>query len=85
MSKTVKPDTTMHDLSFMGKILVVFGGLLVLVGLLLWFFDHIPYLGKLPGDIYIQKENFTFYFPLTTCIILSLLLSLIFYLFGKIQ
>ena len=70
-------------ISFFGKILILFGILLVILGLILSFFGKIPYLGKLPGDIYIKKENFTFYFPLATCISISIILSLIFYLISK--
>jgi len=70
-------------ISFFGKILILFGGLLVILGLIFSFFGKIPYLGKLPGDIYIKKENFTFYFPLATCILISIILSLIFYLISK--
>ncbi|MBI3586605.1 MAG: DUF2905 domain-containing protein [Ignavibacteriales bacterium] len=58
-----------------GKILVLFGVVMAGVGLLLMFFDKIPFLGKLPGDIHIKKENFEFYFPLATSILLSLIVS----------
>ncbi len=47
------------------------------------FLDKIPYLGKLPGDILIQKKNFTFYFPLATSILISIILSLIFWLWPR--
>jgi len=70
-------------MEFFGKILILFGSLLVILGLIFSFFGKIPYLGKLPGDIYIKKENFTFYFPLATCILISIILSLIFYLISK--
>jgi len=70
-------------ISFFGKILILFGILLVVLGVIFSFFGKIPYLGKLPGDIYIKKENFTFYFPLATCILISIILSLIFYLISK--
>jgi len=60
-----------------GRILIVFGLIFLGVGLLLTFFDKIPFLGKLPGDINIKRDNFSFYFPITTCIIISLLLSLV--------
>lgn len=59
------------------KILILIGLALVACGLGLYLIGKIPGAGKLPGDILIKKENFTFYFPLTTCILLSLLLSLI--------
>ncbi len=59
-----------------GLVIVAMGGLLLLSGKLTWF-------GKLPGDIIIKRENFTFYFPLATCILISIFLSLIFWLLGK--
>jgi hypothetical protein len=60
-----------------GKSLVLFGVVLALVGLVLMFSDKIPWLGKLPGDIHIKRENFELWFPITTSIIVSVLLSLI--------
>lgn len=60
-----------------GKILLIAGGIIVVVGLLLTFSNHIPFLGKLPGDIVIKKENFTFYFPLVTFLVLSIVLTVI--------
>lgn len=65
--------------SNMGLFLIIAGVLLTLIGLLIYFFDDIPFLGKLPGDIMGKKENFTFYFPLASSIIISIILSLIFY------
>jgi len=59
------------------------GLILVGVGLVITFMPRIPWLGKLPGDIYIKKEGFSFYFPVTTCILISLLLSFIFWLFRR--
>lgn len=66
-----------------GKLLVLVGLLLVAAGLFLTFGGKIPWLGRLPGDIRIDRENFSFYFPLTTCILISLLLSLLFWLFRR--
>jgi hypothetical protein len=66
-----------------GKILIIFGIILIGVGVLLAFFNKMPFLGKLPGDIYIQKKNFTFYFPLATSILISIILSLIFWLWPR--
>jgi len=60
-----------------GKTLIVLGAILVGVGLLVTFFDKIPFLGKLPGDIHIKRENFQFYFPIATSVVLSLLLTLV--------
>jgi len=66
-----------------GKLLIFFGFLLIAFGIILIFGSKIPYLGKLPGDIYIKRESLTFYFPLTTCLLLSILLSLIFYFLSR--
>jgi len=63
-----------------GKILIGFGLVIVGVGVLLMFVDKIPFIGKLPGDINIKKDNFQFYFPLTTSIIISVVLSLVMWL-----
>lgn len=59
------------------RMIILIGVILVLLGLFLLFVDRIPFIGRLPGDIYIRRKNFTFYFPIVTCIILSILLSLI--------
>jgi len=67
----------------MAKIIIVIGTVLVLIGIAMLFIQKVPFLGKLPGDILIKKENFTFYFPLTTGIIISIIVSLILYLVGK--
>ena len=66
-----------------GKMLVLLGVFMVVVGLFLWLGDKIPWVGRLPGDILIKKEKFTFYFPLVTCILISLLLTLLFSIFKK--
>ena len=70
-------------MSELGKILIVIGCLLAALGVALVFSDKIPWLGKLPGDISIKRENFSFYFPLATCILISLILSLLFSFFRK--
>lgn len=67
----------MSGLGDLGKILIFFGLVIVLAGVLLLIFGKIPFLGKLPGDIYVSRKNFTFYFPLATSLLLSLMLSLI--------
>ena len=53
------------------------GLMLMAAGALLWVLGRVPYLGRLPGDIYIRRGNASFYFPLATCIILSLVVSVI--------
>jgi uncharacterized protein HemY len=73
----------MNEFQTLGKILVVGGIVLLVVGLLLIFFGKIPYIGKLPGDITIKGKNYTIYFPLATSIIISIIISLILYLFRK--
>jgi len=65
-------------MSEVGKVLLLMGFVLLILGLLLTFFDKLPLgLGRLPGDIVIKRDNFTFYFPLGTSIILSVVLSLL--------
>jgi len=66
-----------------GRLLIILGLTLTAAGLLLTFAGKIPLIGKLPGDLRIERENFSFYFPLGTCLLLSLLLSLIFWLFRR--
>ena len=68
-----------------GKILVVFGLVIVGIGVLLMFVDRIPFLGKLPGDISIKKDNFRFYFPITTSIVISVVLSLVMWLISYLN
>ena len=64
-------------MSALGKALIVAGGVLVLLGGVLLLGERIPFLGRLPGDIRIKGERFSFYFPLATCILLSVVLTLI--------
>jgi len=65
-----------------GKILLVAGLAIAVLGLLLMFGPKIPWLGRLPGDILIKRGNTTFYFPVVTCIVLSIVISLLARLFG---
>lgn len=64
----------------LGKILILTGAAIIILGVALLFVDKIPLLGKLPGDFVMRKKNFTLYFPLGTMILLSAGLSLIFYI-----
>lgn len=75
----------MIEFSGLGKFLIILGLFLVGIGVLLSFWGEgsLKWLGRLPGDIYIKKDNFTFYFPLTTSIIISIILSLMFYFLKK--
>jgi uncharacterized membrane-anchored protein YitT (DUF2179 family) len=65
------------DLVGIGKILLIFGGVIIVVGLLLVFSQHIPFLGKLPGDIFVKKDGSSFYFPIVTCLVISIVLTII--------
>ena len=67
----------------LARVLIVFGVVLALLGGLFLLAGKIPFLGRLPGDIIIRRENWSFYFPLTTSILLSILLTLLFSLFGR--
>jgi membrane protein implicated in regulation of membrane protease activity len=71
------------DVTELGKMLMVVGGVLLVIGLLVTLGAKLPWLGRLPGDIYVQRDNFSFYFPLATCLLLSALLSLILFLFRR--
>jgi hypothetical protein len=71
-----------------GKLLIAAGAVLMFAGLLVYFRDSLPlikHLGRLPGDIHVRKENFSFYFPLATCIVLSVLLTIIFRIIGRMR
>lgn len=74
----------MRDL---GKLLLGFGALMVLLGLILLVAGNlsgkVPWLGRLPGDIHIQRGNWSFYFPLATCLVISIVLTLLFSLFRR--
>ncbi|MBP7528756.1 MAG: DUF2905 domain-containing protein [Syntrophorhabdaceae bacterium] len=67
----------------MGKTLIILGVVLVVIGLAFTYGPKIPWLGKLPGDISIKKDNFSFYFPITTSIIISIILTILFSIFRK--
>lgn len=66
----------------MAKLLIILGALLILVGLAWPWLSKLG-LGHLPGDIYIERKGYTFYFPLTSSILVSLVLSLLIWLFRK--
>jgi len=66
-----------------GKALIFFGILLVVLGFIFSAGVRIPWLGHLPGDISIRRESFSLYFPLTTCLLISLILSLVLYLLRR--
>jgi len=71
------------DMQEFGKLLVGFGGLVLLLGLALWSGYGAGWVGRLPGDIRIEREHSAFYFPIVTCIIISIVVSLILSLFRR--
>ena len=73
----------MGPFAAIGKILILLGIILIVLGGILVFLPKIPWLGKLPGDLFIKGEKFSFYFPLATSILISLLLTLLLALFRR--
>jgi hypothetical protein len=69
----------------MGKLLIIVGIILVLIGLFLTYGPKVPFLGRLPGDISIERENFRLYIPITSGIIVSIVLSLLLYLINRFR
>ena len=69
----------------MGKFLIIVGSVLILLGVLITYGHKLPFLGKLPGDILIEKGNFKIYFPIATSILLSILISLIVYVYQRLK
>jgi len=67
----------------LGKVLILFGIILVVVGVVFSLAGKVPWFGHLPGDMYIQRERYTFYFPLTTCLLISAIISLVLYFFRR--
>jgi hypothetical protein len=74
----------MPSMTDLAKTLILIGAVLIIAGIVVMFVQKLPS-GKLPGDIVIRKDNFTFYFPLATSIIISIVVSLILYLIGKFR
>jgi len=73
----------MFGFSALGKLLILLGVLILLIGVFLVIGEKLPWVGRLPGDILIKKGKFTFYFPITTSILISIILTLLFSLFRK--
>jgi hypothetical protein len=73
----------MTPLNDIGKLLVVLGGLLAVIGLLLWGGFGKGWFGRLPGDVYYSKGQFSFYFPVVTCLLLSALITLVLWFFRR--
>ena len=66
-----------------GRALIALGLLIALAGVVLLLVGRVPWIGRLPGDIHVQRGNFTFYFPLATSLLLSVVLTLVLYLLGR--
>lgn len=66
-----------------GKLLALFGGVVMLIGVALWSGFGVGWLGRLPGDIRIERGNSVFYFPIITCVIISIILTLLFSFFRR--
>ncbi|HEX9006127.1 MAG TPA: DUF2905 domain-containing protein [Bacteroidota bacterium] len=69
----------------LGKVLLLVGLVIAAVGLVLIFSDRVPWLGKLPGDITIDRGNFRVYVPITTCILLSVVISLVLWVLSQLR
>jgi hypothetical protein len=67
----------------LAKSLILMGLVIAALGAMLWLFSGVPFLGRLPGDIYVRRGNFTLYFPVVTCILISIVASLIFALMRR--
>jgi hypothetical protein len=67
----------------LGRTLIYLGVVLIVMGLIFSFAGKLPWLGHLPGDIYIRRERFTFYFPLATCLLISIIVTLVLYFFRR--
>jgi hypothetical protein len=66
-----------------GKMLIILGAVLVLIGLIITFAGNIPLLGRLPGDIHVKRDGVEFFFPIVTCIVISIIISALLYLFRR--
>jgi formate hydrogenlyase subunit 3/multisubunit Na+/H+ antiporter MnhD subunit len=66
-----------------GRTLIILGIVIIVLGVLFTFGGKIPWLGHLPGDLHLQRGRFSFYFPITTCIVISVVISLVLYLFRR--
>ncbi|MFQ5442854.1 MAG: DUF2905 domain-containing protein [Thermodesulfobacteriota bacterium] len=65
----------------LGRTLIFIGVIILVIGVVLTISPKIPFIGRLPGDIYFKKDNFTLYFPFTTSIIISIVISFLLYIF----
>ena len=73
------------DVQPLGRVLIVVGIFFLLAGLVVQIGHKLPWLGRLPGDIAIRRDDFSFYFPLTTCLLASILISVIVWILGRFR
>ncbi len=73
----------MLGLGFLGKMLILLGVCIIIAGVLLLLGGKIPWIGRLPGDLIIRREKFTFYFPITTSILISIIVTLLLWILRK--
>lgn len=73
----------MLGLGFLGKLLILLGVFIIIAGVLLLLGGKIPWVGRLPGDLIVRREKFTFYFPITTSILISIILTLLLWILKK--
>ncbi len=74
---------SMLGLSYLAKMLILIGVILTAIGVLFLFMPKVPWLGRLPGDVIFRRGNFTFFFPWVTCLVISILLTLLLAFFRK--
>jgi len=75
----------MGELNLIGKMLIFLGIILIVIGAVLFLANKVPWIGRLPGDIYIKRGNFSFYFPIATCILISIIISAILWLLSRLR
>ncbi len=73
----------MLSLGFLGKMLILLGVFIIIAGVLLLLGGKIPWIGRLPGDLVVRSEKFTLYFPITTSIVISIILTLLLWILRK--
>ena len=73
----------MFGFGALGKMLILLGVFIIVIGIFFVIGDKIPWIGRLPGDIIIKKEKFTFYFPITTSVLISIILTFLFWIFRR--
>ncbi len=73
----------MSEISIFGRVIVVMGGIFLLLGIILCFADKIPWFGKLPGDFMISKKDVSFYFPIATSLLISIIITLFLWLWYR--